>query len=173
MKKNIDILTNTAFWVSLAQRYFDAMTSEEEERVLKCFVASDFSHDKSFGADALELFEDVRATMSIIITGKHTSGQKDERTQEGRTALQGARRWKWAAAGVAAAVVGGTFFLLHTANDTSMEEDICLARVNGKLVTDRDEVISLMHDSWNDIDIQSDGAEVVESQLKEMFNVLE
>ena len=176
MKKNIDILTNTAFWTSLAERYFEAETSEEEEKVLKCFVASEFSCDKAFGPESLELFEDVRVTMSIITVAKHTLSQTEGRKPaESKTLTpnQGVRKWKWVAAGVAAAVVGGVFFLLPSANDNPTDGDICLARVNGQLVTDRDEVISLMHDSWNDIDILSDGSQVVESQMKEMFNLLE
>ena len=176
MKKNIDILTNTAFWTTLAERYFEAETSEEEEIVLKCFVVSEFSYDKAFGQESLELFEDVRVTMSIITVAKHTLAQTDGHTPAESTTLvshQGIRGWKWVAAGVAAAIVGGMFFLLPSTNDNPTDSDICLARVNGQLVTDRDEVISLMHDSWNDIDILSDGSQVVESQMKEMFNVLE
>ena len=68
----MDILTNASFWTSLAQRYFDAESTETEELVLKSFVASEASSDPVFDAAALELFTDVRATMSLIAVGKQT-----------------------------------------------------------------------------------------------------
>ena len=169
MNNKMDILTNASFWTSLAQRYFDAESTETEELVLKSFVASEASSDPVFDAAALELFTDVRATMSLIAVGKQT--HIGERTAV--PTVRRARWWKWAVAGVAAGIIGGTLLILPAYDGGSSNGNVCMASINGKVITDREEVLSLMHDSWADIDISSDGSEVVESQLKEMFGELE
>lgn len=171
MNKEMDILTNTTFWTSLAQRYFDAESSEAEELVLKSFVASKASYDPVFDTTELELFANVRATMSIIAIGRQTHSKSATRhTQEAPP--RHLRWWKWATVG-AAASIAGTLLILPSSENRTSKGDICMASVNGQIITDRKEVLSLMHDSWEDIDISSDGSEIVVSQLKEMFGELE
>ena len=43
---------------------------------------------------------------------------------------------------------------------------------NGVLITDKEKVFSMMRDSWDNIDFQTSSTEVMEIQLKEMFDVL-
>lgn len=166
------ILTNTAFWTSLVQHYFDAESTETEELVLKSFVASSASSDPVFDATARELFTDVRVTMSLFAAGRQThSGampSSDAMPKAGHV-----RWWKWAAAGVAAGIIGGTLLILPKSDGENSVANVCMASVNGKVITNRDEVLSLMRDSWADIDISADGSEVVKTQLKELFEELE
>lgn len=168
MNDKIEIMTDTAFWTDIAQRYFEAECSEAEEELLKSFVASPFSYDDAFDSSALRLFQDVRATMSLFAAAKKLNGNGVKRI----SVSQKGRIWKWTAVGIAAAVAGVTFILLPSSDGTA-HDDICRAMVNGRVVTDRDEVISLMRDSWDDIGLHDKDAGVVEAQMKEMFDISE
>ena len=79
---------------------------------------------------------------------------------------------KWIA-GVAALFV--LAFLLRGAFQTVNSngyQNVCMAYENGVLITDKEQVFTMMRDSWEDIDFQASSTEVMESQLKEMFDVL-
>lgn len=175
MKQKMDIMTNTVFWTILANRYFDAECSEAEEALLKRFVASKFSYDDIFSTDAIHLFREARATMSLICAGR--MDYKLNMTSTIPTPLSSdshrsnGRMWRWVVTGAAAGIVGVTFLI--TQSGSTENEDVCLAYVNGEVITEREKVMEIIRDSWNDIDIESGGVGRVESQLKDMFDVLE
>ena len=73
-------------------------------------------------------------------------------------------RWVWAAA---ACVAGLVLVMLAWPS-----KNVCVAYVDGVKITDRDEVLALMHDSWDDIALDAD-ANTVETQLTDLFNTIE
>ena len=175
MDKKEIVIKQADYWIQLSELYFEAELTDEEEAALRRFVASEVSHDSRFGEAALSLFEDVRATMSLITTGRATfSAHVQQRTVKklpeqklfGIRLSANAIRW---VAGIAAAVVM-VFALSHWVRPG--DDDIYLAKVNGMVITDKEKVLDLMHDSWNDIDFQPSANEM-EQQMKEMFEGLE
>ena len=167
MNYKIDIMTDTAFWANMARRYFEAECSEEEERLLKSFVASPFSDNDVFDGQTRSLFNEVRATMSLFAAAKRCQGKAVSQLYKSNKA----RIWGWTATGIAAAVAGVTFLLMPSSDGNSIHNDVCKAMINGVEVTDRDEVIELMRDSWEDIGLQPDEAGIIESQMKEIFDI--
>ena len=135
-------------WQEVVNRYFDGETSEEEERLLRRFLATEAGQDSDF--------DEVRAVMSVFAAGKETS----------RNQPKSRRLWPW----LAAACVAGLAWLLWTGIGDS--QDVCVAYVNGQKITDRDEVLALMQESWDDIEMQETG-NTVGQQLTDLFNTLE
>ena len=72
-------------------------------------------------------------------------------------------------AGIAAAAV--MVFAMSRWFQTG-DDDIYVASVNGEVITDKEKVLTLMHDSWDNIDFQP-SANKVEQQMTEMFDGLE
>lgn len=180
MKENDNILKNVDFWLQLSERYFEASTTEEEESLLKRFVTSDYAQSDLFDDNAKEVFQEVMATMSLISVGRTSFLSQDDNSDGTlipiRDKAEEPKRqnaWRWMAG--AAAVLAFAFLLrgVFTSSDSHDIMDVCVAYNNGTVITDKDEVLSMMRDSWTDIDIHASSTEVVESQLKEMFDVLE
>ena len=139
------------YWLRLADRYFDAETSDEEERLLKRFLASEAGQD--------EAFDEVRAVMGVFVTGKKRAVKKTGRVVSW---------WKWTAA--AAAVAGFAFFLAKMYAPKHSTE-ICVAYVDGHEITDRKEVLAMMRSSWNNVGYAETPS--VEAQLEDMFSCME
>lgn len=167
MKKQNDEIKNRAanYWQELANRYFEADLTDKEESALMRFVASDESAEPHLGEEALQLFDEVRATMSLTAVGRKAT--KKEVSTSRRATIQ---KWIYVAAASIAVVltVGG----LHIIRNSSGNEDIYVAYLDGEVITDKEQVLELMHETWNDIDIHSSEDEV-ELQMKEMFEGLE
>lgn len=134
--------------IQVVRRYFDGETNEDEEQLLRRFLATEAGQDSDF--------DEVRAVMSVFAAGKAVT-QKQPRSR---------RLWPW----LAAACVVGLAWLLWTGIDNS--QDICVAYVNGQKITNRDEVLALMHESWDDIGLQESG-NTIETQLTDLFNTME
>lgn len=145
MRKNKD------YWMHLVERYFEAETTREEELALRRFLATN-------EADAPE-FEEARAVMGYLAVGRsvHKSGFKSRRRQ----AL-----W-WAAA---AAVVVLVALPLKQA-PVAEEEDICVAYVDGKRLTDSNEVLQLMKQTMQSVQADAE-TRSVENRLGDIFNTL-
>jgi len=166
------------YWLHLSELYFEAETTEAEEEALMRFVASEESRSPDLGASAIETFDEVRSCMSLILEGK--SGYSSEnKTKESikydetvKVGKKGRNAWKWAAS--IAALVALTFIIRGINKSGGQDEvkDVCIANVYGKQITDKEEVLSLMRESWEDIDILS-ADETIETQMKDMFDVLE
>ncbi len=179
MSKNNDILNDVEFWLSLSERYFEADTSLEEERALKRFVTSPYAHDDTLDSNAKAVFQDVLATMSLTNASPYcykslslNDGVEENSTLEEKVKTNNKTFLKWIA-GVAALFV--LAFLLRGAFQTVNSngyQNVCMAYENGVLITDKEQVFTMMRDSWEDIDFQASSTEVMESQLKEMFDVL-
>lgn len=140
-----------AQWLALRDRYFEVETTDEEERLLRRFAATALAQDDPD-------FADLCAVMSIVAVGKAASSKRQNEMKRRRM------RWVWAAA---ACVAGLVLVMLAWPS-----KNVCVAYVDGVKITDRDEVLALMHDSWDDIALDAD-ANTVETQLTDLFNTIE
>lgn len=178
MNREKRLIVDVDFWLNLSERYFNAETTEEEEEALKRFVASEQSKADGIDERAGNTFEEVRATMSLMGVAKSchsilsSSEAKNGFSANGKRNGYHASVSKWLSA-VAAAVLLLLVLkaTLRTESDAN-ERGVCVAFVNGEKITDKNEVLSMMRDSWNDINISASEADV-ESQLRDMFSVLE
>ncbi len=140
---------NKEYWLRMADRYFEAETSDNEERLLKRFLATDEGQD--------EAFDEVRAVMGVFAVGKKATVHKRRKSVV----------WIWTAA---AAAVVGLFFVLTPILKQPKSTDICVAYVDGKVITDRSQVLAMMHSSWEDVGYGE--CPSVEKELEELFNGL-
>lgn len=128
----------------LLQRYYDGLTSDHEERLLRIFLASDQASDARYRED--------RAVMGFVVVGRRA----------GRSVSHNRFRMVWAAAVACVLLVtGGAYALLQ-------HEDTCVAYINGQRCTDREVVMEYMQQTLR-IASQRDGAPTVESQLNAVF----
>ncbi len=152
MEKDDKLRTaDKAQWLALRDRYFEVETTDEEERLLRRFAATALAQDDPD-------FADLCAVMSIVAVGKAASSKRQNEMKRRRL------RWVWTAA---ACVAGLVLVMLAWPS-----KNVCVAYVDGVKITDRDEVLALMHDSWDDIALDAD-ANTVETQLTDLFNTIE
>ena len=182
MNDNYDILKDIDFWLQLSERFFEADTTKEEERALMRFVVSEFAEDDSLDEHAKSVFREVKATMSFMQIAKGYNEQKEELTDVtpdfslNNTNKSKTRTiWTWIAATAAVIML---FFLVKSTPLVEMdgiidERNVCVASDNGAIITDKSKVLSMMQDSWNEIDIHESSGTEVGAQLKELFDVLE
>lgn len=180
MNRKKRLIVDVDFWLNLSERYFNAETTEEEEEALKRFVVSEQSQAVGIDGRAGNTFEEVRATMSLMSVAKSchshsilsSSEAKNGFSSNGKRNGGHASVSKWISA--VAAVVLLLLVLKATVRTESDadERGVCVAFVNGEKITDKNEVLSMMRDSWNNINISASEGDV-ESQLRDMFSVLE
>ena len=145
----------------MARRYFDAETTEAEERMLKHFAASP-------EADGAE-WDELRAVMGYATVGKRLRGQA---AATNTIPLRRMPQWMWiAAAAVFAGLILLPITMWLTDSQDSLDEDICIAYVNGNQVTDPAQVIQAMHRAMSHVQ-QVEPMTTVEEQLGSMFELL-
>ena len=152
---------NYLYWKEMTRRYFDAETTEAEERMLKRFAASP-------EADGAE-WDELRAMMGYATVGKRLHGQA---ATTHTIPLRPRRRWipAVAAASILLALVAVPTVKWLTA-DESAEKDICIAYVNGNRVTDPAQVIQAMHHAMSHVQ-QVEPMTTVKEQLGNMFELM-
>ena len=179
MNKNNELLNNVEFWLRLSERYFEADTSIEEERALMRFVTSPYAQDDNLEDSAKAVFLEVLATMSL--TNMSTEGYESDSLNEEVAELQLIKQkaktkyrtiLKWITGVVAVFVLAFILRGAFQADNSNGYQNVCMAYDKGVLITDKQQVFSMMRDSWDNIDIQASSTEVMENQLKEMFDVL-
>lgn len=144
------------YWQELARRYFEAETTEEEERTLKCFVVSPQAEGKEW--------DELRAVMGYTVVGKHLHGQTQRRAR-----IRRMPRWTRIAATVAILVALGT--LPWLTSQEANTQDICIAYINGQPVTDHEQVMAAMHHAMTHVQ-QVEPMVTVEQQLDEIFKIM-
>lgn len=146
-------MKDKAYWKTLTERYFDAETSRKEEDELKAFAASTTDPD----------FDELRAVMGYLAVGRKQVSASRKATAP-RIALY---------VRVAAAAI---FLLIALPwgyrQLQPQEENICLAYVDGKKLTDSDAVMALMHQTMQSLEVD-DPSMTVEGQLSDLFNTIE
>lgn len=133
------------YWKALAERFFEAGTSEEEERELRRFIASGLAGSE---------FNDVRAVMGLAAVGARLYNRRRRRTV-----------FLSAAAAAAAAVVAVVMTAVSLAADGG---DSCVAYINGTKHTDEAIVMAQMHSTMDEMAQQAQELSV-ERQMDDFF----
>lgn len=129
------------YWKALAERFFEAGTSEEEERELRRFIASGLAGSE---------FNDVRAVMGLAAVGARRYNRRRRRTVFLSTA---------------AAVVAMVITAVSLAADGG---DSCVAYINGTKHTDEAIVMAQMHSTMDEMAQQAQELSV-ERQMDDFF----
>ena len=129
------------YWKALAERFFEADTSEEEERELRRFIASGLAGSE---------FNDVRAVMGLAAGGARRYHRRRRRTV-----------FLSAAAAVVAVVMTAVSL-------TADGGDSCVAYINGTKHTDEAIVMAQMHSTMDEMAQQAQELSV-ERQMDDFF----
>lgn len=129
------------YWKALAERFFEAGTSEEEERELRRFIASGLAGSE---------FNDVRAVMGLAAVGARRYNRRRRRTVF------------LSAAAAAVAVVITAVSLAADGGDS------CVAYINGTKHTDEAIVMAQMHSTMDEMAQQAQELSV-ERQMDNFF----
>ena len=151
MRKKTDTANRTtAEWLELVEKYFDALTTQQEEQELKKFLVTP-------AADA-QCFNEIKAVMGYFATQKAI--KKRAKSHVPNIA-------KWSAVAAAILAIAATFAW----NSISNEENICIAYVNGIKYTDEAMVMKEMQQTFC---MMGNTAEEysIEEQLNDMFNTI-
>lgn len=132
------------YWKALAERFFEAGTSEEEERELRRFIASRLAGSE---------FNDVRAVMGLAAVGARRYNRRRRRPVF------------LSAAAAAAAVVAVVMTAVSLAADGG---DSCVAYINGTKHTDEAIVMAQMHSTMDEMAQQAQELSV-ERQMDNFF----
>lgn len=142
---------------TLIERYFNAETSVEEERMLRHELQRIPVHTDP-------LADEARAVMGFPLAGKATSGKHTKKLR-----LSPLPAWRNAAAMIAAAAVTGSimFGVMRQNNGE------CVAYLNGQRISDRDAVMEMMLADLNDMgEASSDMQADIAASLSEMADAI-
>lgn len=143
------------YWLRLSERYFEAETTEEEERELRRFAAQTADPD----------FRELQAVMGFTSMGRPQT-LKPSNPQPVKLSTTPHRLISIAASVIVVLGLSLFFGLNNRQQDTG-----CVAWVNGEKITDPTEVMALMQITMRDMSI--DGNDPVEDQLRDMFELLQ
>lgn len=137
-------------WKELAERYFEAETSDAEEEALARFLATPAAQGKEF--------DELRAVMGYVVTGRAMYRKKRKR---GSMLIYNA----------AAAVITG-IIVVTTVWRFTERTNVCVAYINGERCTEREIVFS---EAMKSIEkVRNDlSQETVQEQLSDIFQTLD
>lgn len=138
------------YWLEIAERYFDASTTDEEERALKQFLATEAA-----GSPA---FDEIKAVMGYIAAGRKAHAQpKHTHINTVRTLMRAA----------AIILVAGLSFtaMRHVMYDS---DNICITYINGQKYTDERIAIAKMENIMREMNSVGDNY----SADKQLHNIL-
>lgn len=136
-------------WKELAERYFEAQTTDVEEEALARFLATPASQGKEF--------DELRAVMGFVATGRAIHNR--QRTRRVRLRYYAA----------AAAITG--VLALTAVWQVAQRANVCVAYINGERYTDKEIVFS---EAMKSIDkVRHDlPQETVQEQLSDIFQTI-
>lgn len=136
-------------WKELAERYFEAQTTDVEEEELARFLATPASQGKEF--------DELRAVMGFVATGRVIYNR--QRTRRVRLRYYAA----------AAAITG--VLALTAVWQVAQRTNVCVAYINGERYTDKEIVFS---EAMKSIDkVRHDlPQETVQEQLSDIFQTI-
>lgn len=136
-------------WKELAERYFEAQTTDVEEEALARFLATPASQGKEF--------DELRAVMGFVSTGRAIHNR--QRTRRVRLRYYAA----------AAAITG--VLALTAVWQMAERTNVCVAYINGERYTDKEIVFS---EALKSIDkVKHDlPQETVQEQLSDIFQTI-
>ena len=114
-------------WSMLVEQYFDATLTDDEEKQLRLFLASD--------ASSSPIFDEAKAVIGYIATVK--ARRQKANTRKRNSIIGQIARYSAAAAIIGAIIVGIRY--------NSTPSEICVAYIDGKRYTDRATVLAQMH----------------------------
>lgn len=136
-------------WKELAERYFEAQTTDVEEEALARFLATPASQGKEF--------DELRAVMGFVATGRAIHNRQRTRGV----------RFRYYAAAVAVTGV----LALTAVWQMAARTNVCVAYINGERYTDKEIVFSEAMKSINKVrhDLPQ---ETVQEQLSDIFQTI-
>ena len=136
-------------WKELAERYFEAQTTDVEEEALARFLATPASQGKEF--------DELRAVMGFVATGRAIHNR------------QSTRRVRLRYYAAAAAITG--VLALTAVWQVAQRTNVCVAYINGERYTDKEIVFS---EAMKSIDkVRHDlPQETVQEQLSDIFQTI-
>jgi hypothetical protein len=142
--------TDKTYWKALEKRYFEGVTTESEERLLRQFLTTKEAQSEDF--------EELRAVMGYLAMGK-VEHKKKVIPLWRRPALV-----KWSAAACFVLLAGiGVYHL--------MPRTTYVAYIDGRRTTDKAEVLAQMHGVMADINADSPTSEM-EASMSNLLNTL-
>lgn len=143
-------------WLAIAEKYFDATATAEEEKTLAAFLATEESD--------IPEFNEVKAVMGYLATARAI--EKEHARKEVSHSRRFAVRWMTSAAAIAiVAFIGYTF-----SSGDHTEKDVYIANINGRIYTDKEFVLAQMQQTMAMIGNTTRGNSIDE-QLEAMFNL--
>lgn len=146
-----------ADWDALVERYFEAETTEAEEAALRRFLCTP--------QGSAPRYDEVRAVMGFLAVGRSQQAPAPSRKATRSVRLRSLSR-------VAAAVVLAAGVGLMAWHGLASQREVYVAYVDGREITDRDEVLRLMDVSFAEVAMDEPQAEM-EAQLGDMFAVMD
>ena len=142
--------TDKTYWKALEERYFEGLTSKEEERLLHQFLTTEMAQT--------EEFEELRAVMGFLAMGKA------ERKKKVVPHWRKPKVMKWSAA--ACLLILGGIGIYHLQPRTTY-----IAYVDGHRTTNKIEVIAQMHSVMADINAETPTS-TMEASMSDLLNTL-
>ena len=142
-------------WLALCEKYFDALTTNEEEKALLHFLASDAANHPAFN--------EIKAVMGYLSTGKSITKKKKMHT------VGKAMQWASMAACIAVTAVIGTSIYRQGTLPATGNREIFYACIDGKEYTDEEFVMQHMLATMNKMSSTSTGT--IEEQLGAMLRI--
>lgn len=156
------------YWLRLSERYFEAETTEEEERELRRFAAQTSDPD----------FRDLQAVMGFTAIARSSKSLKGSKGSKGLKVQQQAPlkplkplKLNSHYMGLAASIIVVLGLSLFFSLSNRQQDTGCVAWVNGEKITDPTEVMALMQNTMLEMNIE--GSDPVEDQLRDMFELLQ
>ena len=152
-EKNIQHIRSIHEWENRVERYFDALTTDAEERELRNFLLTPEA--------AGPVFDEARATMGFLKVGQ-TLCMKEQASR-----FRSPLRYAKVAAACGGIVLGAA--LWHAWGSTN---NICEAYIYGTRHTEVAVVMSQLQHSLDRVNHARE-EDIVETQLKELFQLME
>lgn len=149
-----DNLYSEDYWQDLISRYFEAETTPEEETSLKQFLLSEEGRASKY--------DEVRAVMGFLATGRKESVSKTHVYTNKFTFIK--------ISALAACLITGFFLIGQFLISSYAPKDICLAYVDGRSITEREEVLQLMKKSMDNVVSEETIEDEMFNQLSDMFD---
>ena len=142
--------TDKTYWKTLEERYFEGLTTKEEERLLRQFLTTEMAQTEDF--------EELRAVMGFLAMGKA------ERKQKQIPLWRSPKAMRWSAAACFLLLAGiGVYHL--------MPRTTYVAYVDGRRTTDKMEVLAQMHGVMADINADTPTS-TMEASMSDLLNTL-
>ena len=159
--KNDNKKRDLEYWFALSDKYFNALTTNDEEKALADFLASDAANHPTFN--------EIKAVMGYLSTGRSIAQKGRKKNHDRPIVIGKAIQWaSIAACATAIAVIGTSIGQHKTLNDTD-GKDTYYAYIDGKEYTDEDAVMKYMLSTMNKMSTTSNN--VIEEQMEAMFKI--